>query len=368
MKSRNRSGVILRKTVLYVHLGAGLMASVFLILLGATGSLMVFEDEIDRALNPRLTWVIPAAERLKLGEMKSRLEKEHPGLAVFSFSIPPRRDMAWGASLRGGTSQEPLNVAFNPFNGEVLGSESDRNDFVGHVHDFHLRLMMGDTGGLIVSVAALFLLVLSLSGMVLWWPRKLLKVSRWKDAGQLNFELHQVLGIYLSLFLMVFSITAIVIHWENETTRIANRVTNSPDAPPFPRSQPFAPNAGTIDLDRLLSIAEARAPGARPTWILFIGNPVRVAMKYPEDHTPSGRTNIFINAYTGSVVYELNSRSGPLGFRLVKLWNREIHTGDIGGLPTRILACLASLMLPVMAVTGPLIWWNRRRQNTALVK
>lgn len=272
--------------------------------------------------------------------------------------------MAWGATLRGTTSQEPMNVAFNPFNGEVLGSESDRNNFVGRVHDFHLRLMMGDAGGLIVTLAAILLLVLSLSGIVLWWPHKLLKVRRWKDATQLNFEFHQVLGIYLSLFLMIFSITAIVIHWENDATRIANRVTNSAEVAPFPKLQPLPANAGPIDLDRLLSVAEATAPGAQPTWILFVGNPIRVAMKYPEDQTPTGRTNIFINAYTGNVVYELNSRTGPLGFRFVKLWNREIHTGDIGGLPTRILACLVSLMLPVMAVTGPFIWWNRRRQQT----
>lgn len=365
MATPDRNSAILRKTVLYLHLCAGLIAAVFLILLGASGSLMVFEDEIDRALNPKLTWVIPAGEWLTLGEMKSRLEQNFPGKAVFAFSVPPRNDMAWGASLRGGTSQEPLNVAFNPFNGEVLGSESDRNNFVGGVHDFHLRLMMGDAGGLIVSLAAIFLLILSFSGIALWWPRKLLRVSRWKEARQLNFELHQVLGIYLSVFLLIFSITAIVIHWENEATRIANRLTNSAEAPSFPRPQPFPPNAGTIDLDRLLSIAEAKAPGAQPTWILFIGNPVRVAMKYPEDHTPSGRTNIFIDAYTGNVVYELNSRSGPLGFRFVKLWNREIHTGDIGGLPTRILACLVSLLLPVMAITGPLIWWNRLRQSPA---
>jgi uncharacterized iron-regulated membrane protein len=87
-------------------------------------------------------------------------------------------------------------------------------------------------------------------------------------------------------------------------------------------------------------------------------------MKYPEDRTPAGRTNIFIDGFTGKVVYALNSRSGPLGFRMVKLWNREIHTGDIGGLPTRILVCVLSLLLPVMAITGPLIWWNRRQRQT----
>jgi uncharacterized iron-regulated membrane protein len=353
----------LRKVLLNLHLFAGLVAGVFLILLGVTGSVMVFEDEIDRALNPKLTWIIPGGKRLTLTDVKSRLEERYPGRTIVGFSIPPRNDMAWGAALQSTAPQEPLNVVFNPFTVDVLGTDSDRNNFVGHLHDFHLRLSMGEWGGFIVSLAAVFLLFLSVSGIVLWWPRKLFSVSWPGQPKQLNFELHQVLGIYISLFLMIFSTTAIVIHWENGATRLANRSTNSPELPPFPRPQPFTANATTISPDRLLSIAESTAPGAHATWIMLVGNPVRIAMKYPEDRTPSGRTNIFIDAYSGNVVYRLDSRSGPLGFRMVKLWNREIHTGDIGCLPTRILACLCSLMLPVMAVTGPLIWWNRQRRR-----
>jgi uncharacterized iron-regulated membrane protein len=321
---------------------------------------MVFEDEIDRALNPKLTWVTPSEKRLTLTEMKSRLEKRYPGRTVVQFLISPRNDMAWRATLQSKASRDPLNVAFSQFTGDVLGTDSDHNNFVAYVHGFHLRLMMGDVGGLIMTLGAVLLLFLSLSGIVLWWPRKLLTVKWRGQARGLNFDLHQALGIYLSLFLMIFAVTAMVIHWENQATRLANRITNSPDLPPFPRMQPLTPNAVTLSTDRLLSIAESAAPGAEATWILLAGNPVRIAMKYPEDRTPSGRTNIFINVYSGDIVCQLNSRSGPLGFRIVKLWNREIHTGDIGGLPTRILACVLSLMLPVMAVTGPLIWWNRR--------
>lgn len=321
---------------------------------------MVFEDEIDRLLNPRLTWVKPAEKRLTLTEMKSRLEERYRGRTVIQFLISPRDDIAWRAALQSKESREALNVAFNQYNGDVLGTEFDHNNFVVYVHSFHLRLMMGDVGGLIMTLAAVLLLFLSLSGIVLWWPRKLLNVKWRGQAKQFNFDLHQALGIYLSLFLMIFATTAAVIHWENEATRLANRITHSADLPPFPRLQPLATNAGTVGPDQLLSIAESTAPGARATWILLAANPIRIAMKYPEDRTPSGRTNVFIDAYTGKVVYQLNSRSGPLGFRMVKLWNREIHTGDIGGLPTRILVCVLSLMLPVMAVTGPLIWWNRR--------
>ena len=353
----------MRKLLLSLHLYAGLVAGIFLVLLSVTGSFMVFEDEIDRALNPKLTWVQPSDKRLSLTEMKSSLEAKYPGRTVIGFSISPQNDIAWGATLESGTSQEPLNLAFNQFTGEVLGKDSDRNNFVGHVHDFHLRLMVGDSGGSIVSLAAMLLLFLSLSGIVLWWPRKLLTVNWRGRIKQLNFELHQALGIYLALFLMIFAFTAIVIHWENEATRLANRITNSGSLAAPPRPQTLTPNAPTLSPDRLLSIAESAVPGAYATWILLVANPVRIAMKYPEDRTPSGRTNVYIDAYSGFVVYQLNSRTGPLGYRMVKLWNREIHTGDIGGLPTRIFVCVLSLTLPVMAFTGPLIWWNRRRRS-----
>jgi uncharacterized iron-regulated membrane protein len=89
-------------------------------------------------------------------------------------------------------------------------------------------------------------------------------------------------------------------------------------------------------------------------------NPVRIMMKHPEDHTPAGRTNVLVDAYTGNIVMIVDWRTASPGFRLVKLWNREVHAGDIGGLPTRILACAISLSLSLLTVTGPLIWWNRR--------
>jgi uncharacterized iron-regulated membrane protein len=66
---------ILRKLLLTLHLWAGLTAGIFLILLSVTGSLMVFEEEIDRALNPKLTWIKPSEKPLSLTEMKARLEK-----------------------------------------------------------------------------------------------------------------------------------------------------------------------------------------------------------------------------------------------------------------------------------------------------
>src|SRR5690349_11243261 len=43
----------LRKALLYLHLWTGLIAAVFLLILGVTGALLAFKDEIHHALNAK---------------------------------------------------------------------------------------------------------------------------------------------------------------------------------------------------------------------------------------------------------------------------------------------------------------------------
>jgi uncharacterized iron-regulated membrane protein len=85
----------------------------------------------------------------------------------------------------------------------------------------------------------------------------------------------------------------------------------------------------------------------------------RVALHYPEDRTPGGRSQVYVDQYSGKVLSVQSSRMAPAGTRLVNL-NRALHTGDIGGIPTKLLACLMSLAVAVQAFTGVVMWWKRR--------
>lgn len=71
-----------RRVLLVLHLWAALLASVFLLLLGATGSFMVYEREVDHTLNRRLVAVRPASPQLTLTELFTRLEESYPGHKV----------------------------------------------------------------------------------------------------------------------------------------------------------------------------------------------------------------------------------------------------------------------------------------------
>jgi len=129
---------------------------------------------------------------------------------------------------------------------------------------------------------------------------------------------------------------------------------------------PQIPAPGTVPLspDRLIQIAHNALPEAKITGMQLPQSPkqaVTIGLKFPEDHTPAGRTRLRIDAYTGKVLQVQSSRDMSMPVKYARMWNRELHTGDIFNLPTRILAAFFSLMLPVLAITGPLIWWNRRR-------
>jgi uncharacterized iron-regulated membrane protein len=358
----------IRKVILNLHLCAGVIAAVFLLLLGLSGSILVFENQIDRAINGRLCWVPPDSHNLSLSDLKASLERSHPGYHVAGFSISERDDLAWSAFLDPPQPKEDgLGVAINPHTGAVLGTDSDENRLVNKVHQFHTHLLAGQVGSEIMGWAGVFLLLLSLSGLILWWPRKIFTVKRRSPGRRMIFDLHNTIGIYSSIFLLIFAATGIVIHWEKLASTWANHITHSPSLQPVPRPEPPPPGAVPIDPDRLLAIAAEAAPGARPTVLQLADSParpVRIIMKYPEDHTPAGRTNIYLDSYSGKVLAAQVSRTAPVGFKITRMWNREIHTGDILGWPTQILACLVSLMLPVMSITGPLIWWTRRRKRS----
>jgi uncharacterized iron-regulated membrane protein len=121
------------------------------------------------------------------------------------------------------------------------------------------------------------------------------------------------------------------------------------------------PGHGTT-VDAMLQSAREAVPGATTMRISFWNDkrPVLVQMRFPEDHTPAGRTAVTLDPRTGEVLTAVSSRTAPLVYTALVQWNREIHTGTVFGLPSKVVMALCSFLLSVLAFTGPMIWINKK--------
>lgn len=369
-----------RKLILVLHRWVGIVAALALLAVGLSAALLVFERPIDRLLNRRLVEVTPSGARLPLNEIARRVGQIYPQYHIAGWTLPQLPNDAAAVDLEMNRTKQAaaasdddddddaggLGLTVNPYTGELLGDLNKANGLMGYVHRFHTHFLAGKVGSAIVGWSAVCLLLLNLTGIILWWRRKIGRF-RWSATGAaFHFHAHQAVGIYAWIFLMVLSLTGIALHWEGQAGRLADRLTGSPPPAKMLPADPVQQGAVPLDSDQLVSIAEKSAPGAQVTVIQMVAKPtapVRMIMKYPEDHTPAGRTNLFVDAYTGKVRQLTDARSAPLSFKLTRLWNRQYHTGDIFGWPTQLLALLSSLALLIMVITGPMIWYKRRKTS-----
>jgi uncharacterized iron-regulated membrane protein len=349
---------------LTLHLWAGLIAALLLLLIGGSGALLVFEAQIDQALNPTLSYVSPAQEPISLKQLMGSLEEQYPGFRVFEFNISQRNDLAYTAYLES-ASGSGMSVAVNQYSGKSLGAWNN-NRFATKLHQFHTHLLMGRAGAAIVALGSGFLLVMSISGLILWWRSKIFRIKFQSTGPKFQYDLHSSVGIASLVFLLIFALTGLVVHWDDALRKWALSVSDLPAQRPLAKPEHAAPGAVQLDPDQLLLRAQLAVPGARATRIdLSAGpdQPTFVTLKFPEDYTPAGRTRVVLDSYSGQVLSFTSSRAAPLAVSYTTRLNREIHTGDIGGWPTRILAAIFSLSLPLLAITGPLLWWQRRQRD-----
>lgn len=355
----------MRTAFLKVHLWVGMAAALFLFALGLSGALLTFEDIIDPALNASAWYVKPQGTPFNLTQITQAVHQAYPQSTIEELLLPQQPDETAKIMLLESNGRL-VGIGVNPYTAEIVGRRSDQQFRpMLAIRQFHTHLLIRRrTGHAIQTVAACCLVGLAVTGLVLWWPRKILKM-RGGPSRNVVFDLHQMLGFWSSACVLLFALTGIAIEFEDQMDHWASAISHVPSGA-WPRRK--APAAGVPQLspDELRAKAERIAPGAQPIVLDFgdsASDPVLVIMKFPEDHL--GRTHVILDRYTGDVLRFDNTCAMPMALKYARLWNQEIHTGEIFGWPTRILACIFSLATAALALTGPWIWWNRNPAQSA---
>lgn len=352
----------MRKLFFNLHLYVALIAGVFVVILGLTGSIMAFEQEIDHVAHWKRTYVTPQPLSLSLADITGIVTRAFPGEPIRGYGLSTSPDTSYEFIT------QKRAVFVNQYTGEILDTQSGPDwvsTLLGTVHQLHLRLLIhnrADTGGLIESCAGLAIIFLALSGLYLWWPLKRVRID-WNGGRTRRswFDLHNAVGVFSLLFLLILATTGVVIGFDRTTTPLFFKITGSTPGPRIPRkSEPHAADAKPITPDQAVEVARLAIPGAAPFAVEAPGpdGVYFVRAHYPEDLTPGGRSLIAIDQFSGKVLFSQSSRTAPGGTRMV-IQNRAIHTGDIFGIPSKIVMSLASLMVVVQLVSGVVMWWRK---------
>ncbi len=344
----------MKRLLLLMHLYLGLTSALFLIAISLSGAVIAFEPELNRLAHPNLTTVEPAGGPVDWDRTRALVERQAPGWKVIRFYFPARPGDSTYLRLRSTATHRIRHIYANQYTGKILGSTEDGSNWIIKVHDLHVNLLSGKIGNMLVTAATLMLGVLSITGIALWWPLRIFRPRRGRSNAGTNRDLHTTLGFWSCTAMFAFSVTGLALHYQ--TGKLLTLLQTG-------SAQRSMPGHGT-SIGGMLRSAQEALPGTTiPRLILSErpDEPVFVYQRFPEDKTPAGRSFTTLNPRTGAVISSGSSRKAPLLQNALVQWTREVHTGTVLGLPTKILAVFFSLLLTVLAVTGQLIWINRER-------
>lgn len=342
----------LRNRISTLHGFIGILGGLLLVIMGLTGSAIVFHQEIDRALNPHLMRVVPQGEPVAIETFLQSAQAAIPNARLESIQLPQTPDATYQLGFQS-ANEIWHDVFVHPYTGEVLGDRQPDRTLIRILYAIHHDFLAGKLGLYLVGVSGLILILQTITGLLLWTGWRNLSSSfriRWHAPIQLlSFDLHNVSGIITNLFLLILGFTGVVIVG-------AHLLVDSPAAtaelPP-----PFQP---TVPLSELLRNADAAIPDSTTVSVSFPdAQQVIVSKKLPSDHPRFYFSYVILDGKTGEVL-EVSKVTEPPAMWQFLIPIADLHFGSFGGLPTRILYVFIGFIPLVLLITG-LVMWKRRR-------
>ena len=357
----------LRKFLFQIHLWAGLIFGVWVVVIGVTGAALVFRPEMQAATFSRFFDIrredpTDAPSDVIIAQLRAL----YPDAALAGIDYPTYRRDSYLAYLT--QDGKLLTVFSHPVTGEILG-ELPQTSWIAQLQSLHFDLLAGPTGRTVNGIAALALVLMFTTGLAVWWPgllrwRRSLWVdfrSGWKRA---NWDMHGATGFWLFGLLMLWAVTGVEFAFPDQFRAAVNAVSPL-TVIPTPSSVPQSEVLAAAGTSAIAARSRQLVPGAILARIVLpFGDaaPLQVIMARERhgDFDTSDEVHLYFDQYTGELreqrVPALQAASA--GDRFLK-WLGPVHVGSFGGLRVRILWFFLALSFPLLAVTGTLMWWNR---------
>ncbi|NVM67297.1 putative iron-regulated membrane protein [Mucilaginibacter sp. SG538B] len=376
-----------RRVAEWLHLWLGLISGLIVFIVCFTGGLWVWRYEIGyftekyQRVEVRNRPYLPpsvliARTRAYLGVKKdtgatlSNLINNGPGRSVMIGYTFGKKGIA--------------NIYVDPYDGHIILDKrkpSTFECFILFVRAGHRFLWLPQKiGSPIVGSACLVFLVIIITGLIWWYPRSWSQKNRdrsfkikwnanWK---RLNIDLHNVAGFYASIFILFLTVTGIYFtfdwfkHSMYRTLTWKTPVELKEDEPSSDTTFTSKPVV-SVALDDIWRQMAKRHPDFGRIVLTApheAKEPYEAMVFFGDGTIIYNRATYFYDQSTLKPLHYIDEEDRPYGElsageKLYRM-NFDIHTGQILGLPTKILAFFACMIGASLPVTGTLIWYNRK--------
>lgn len=357
-----------------IHEYLGLATGLVVFIVAVTGCCWVFQKEIRNWLHPMDAVIVEDGPVIPPTRARELALEVFPGKKVHGTLY--------------GAPEDPIEVIFyqqkpefyssiflHPWTGDVLRVTDHEKGFFHFILHGHMYLWLPEKlGSTLVRYSTLLFFAIILSGLVLWLPKNRRGLAqrlrfKWKPGTRWrrkNFDIHAILGFYVSSLALIFVFTGCVMAFD-WFYNAAYKTAGGNKYPAFvvPAIEALPDSSRQSRIDDLLYRLQTEIPGAHS-----------LEFHYPHDDSASiyveavyqegvyySSDYLFFDPYTLEEVAtpSIYGKYANAGFadKVIRM-NYDIHVGAIGGLPGKIIAFLASLLIASMPVTGFLLWYGRR--------
>ena len=353
-----------RRALFQIHLWTGVVVAVYMIAISVSGSILVYQRDLQDDA-PRLGHDHRASEE-RFDPIVAIAQDTHPGEPLDNIDLRTLDRRVIPVGLKAGLRDRIVYV--DGASRQIIGEEilQARHPILQFFEDLHNELAADAVGAFINGVGGFLLTLMSLTGIVLWWPGK----KNWKRAlnikwnarwARLNWDLHSAFGFWTLLLVFMWGITGAYFIFPQPFARgiaLFSSMAHMQEKPSHWRT-----SEGIHAPDAYINKARQLYPDAQLAYFymntLHDGGVVKVFLsRHPERPLVMMEDVVSFEPATLEILSDISTRRLTAGEKL-SLSVYSIHFGDFGGQTIKFLWFVIGLAPALLAVTGLIMWWNR---------
>ncbi|MFC0275017.1 PepSY-associated TM helix domain-containing protein [Metabacillus herbersteinensis] len=378
----------LYQTVWRWHFYAGIIFAPLLFILAVTGSIYLFKPQIEQVIYQDYYEVNPQKDKISASEQIEEVKKLYPDSGVTTYR--PGENATRSSEVNITTDNESLTIFIDPYTGKSIGELNNEAKIMDKIEEIHGELMAGTLGDRIVELAACWAVVLIVTGLYLWFPKKKQGLSGFliprfnKGKKILRRDLHAVPAFWIAAGMLFLIMTGLPWSglWGNNFQSLA---TNSGSGYPpsiwvgsAPTSTiktkdianvpwaaenldvPISEIKGIIPLSIDDVVAIANREGIHPTYTVYIPNEkegVYTLSAFPPK--AQDEATMHIDQYSGAVLADYRYENYGLIGKIVA-WGITLHKGTQFGLVNQLISLLVCIGIILVSVSGFYLWLKRK--------